>query len=54
MANVSVNQWDQSKAAGYTPYQAAAAKIRITTTGTPGAGKIRVSVIALTFNAATS
>ena len=47
-------QWDPSKAAGYAPWQAAAAKIRIATTGTPGAGKIRLSVIALTFNAPTS
>ena len=52
--SISLNQWDPSKAAGYAPWQAAAAKVRITTTLTPGAGKIRVSVIALTFNAATS
>lgn len=36
------------------PSQAAAAKLRITTTGTPGAGKIRVTVFALTHTAPTS
>jgi len=53
--NVSVNLWDQSKAAGYTPWQAAAAKIRITCAGgNPGAGKIRLSVFGFTVAAATS
>lgn len=51
----SANQWDHSKAAGYTPWQAAAASIRVTTTGTtPGAGKIKVVVIGLQFTAPTS
>lgn len=36
------------------PTQAAAAKLRITCNANPGAGKIRVSVIALVFNAPTS
>lgn len=49
-----VNHWNQAKAAGYTPYQAAAAKLRITTTGTPGAGKIRVTVWSIAFVAPTS
>lgn len=52
--DISVNQWNQSKAAGYTPWQSAAAKVRITTTGTPSDGTIRVTVFALVFNAATS
>lgn len=52
--DVSVTLWDHSKAAGYTPWQVAAAKVRITTTGTPGAGKIRVGVYALTLTAPTS
>lgn len=36
------------------PSQAAAAKLRITTTGTPGAGKVRVTVFYLTLTAPTS
>lgn len=36
------------------PTQTAAAKVRITTTGTPGAGKVRVSVFYRTFIAPTS
>jgi hypothetical protein len=36
------------------PTQAAAAKLRITCNANPGAGKVRVSVIALVFNAPTS
>lgn len=53
--DVSLTQWDQSKAAGYTPWQAAAAKIRITCAGgNPGAGKIRVCVMGFTFTAPTS
>lgn len=51
----SANQWDHSKAAGYTPWQAAAAKIRITTTGsTPTAGKIKVVVMGFEFTAPAS
>jgi len=53
--DVSVTQWDQSKAAGYTPWQAAAAKIRITSAGgNAGAGKVRVCVMGFTFTAPTS
>lgn len=45
--------WDHSKAAGYTPYQASAAKVRITMgTSNPGAGKVRVTVFALTLGKA--
>lgn len=36
------------------PTQTSAAKVRITTTGTPGAGKIRVTVFYLKFTAPTS
>jgi hypothetical protein len=43
---------DQSAAAG--PRQTAAAKVRITTTGTPGAGVIRVTVFYRQFVAPTS
>lgn len=49
-----VNHWNPAKAAGYTPYQASASKVRITTTGTPGAGKIRVTVHYIQFTAPTS
>lgn len=49
-----VNHWNHAKAAGYTPYQVAAAKLRITTTGTPGAGKIRVTVWSIAFVAPTA
>lgn len=53
--DVSVTLWDQSKAAGYTPWQAAAAKIRITCAGgNPGAGKIRLCVFGFTVSAPTS
>lgn len=53
--NISVTQWDQSKAAGYTPWQVAAAKVRITCAGgNPGAGKIRVCVMGFTFSEPTS
>jgi len=52
---VSVTIWDQSKAAGYTPWQVAAAKIRITCAGgNPGAGKIRLCVFGFTVAAPTS
>ncbi len=51
----SANQWDHSKAAGYTPWQAAAASIRVTTTGsTPTAGKIKIVVIGFQFTAPAS
>lgn len=43
---------DQSGAAG--PRQTSAAKVRITTTGTPGAGAIRVTVFYRQFTAPTS
>ena len=52
---VSSTLWDQSKAAGYTPWQAAAAKVRVTCAGgNPGAGKIRVCVFGFTVSAPTS
>jgi len=52
---VSVTLWDQSKAAGYTPWQATAAKIRITAAGgNAGAGKIRLAVFGFTVSAPTS
>lgn len=50
----SVTLWDHSKAAGYTPWQVSAAKLRVTTTGTPGAGKIRLVSMGFTFTAPTS
>ena len=43
----AVNCFDPSKAAGYSAYQASAAKVRVTTTGTPSAGKVRICVVAL-------
>lgn len=49
---VGTVQADQTGAAG--PRQAAAAKLRITTTGTPGAGKIRVTVFYRQYTAPTS
>lgn len=50
-ASGSANIFNQAKAAGYTPYQAAAAKVRITGAGSnPGAGKIRVTVFAFTMS----
>jgi hypothetical protein len=52
---VGIDMWSgavTTLAAG--PSQAAAAKVRITTNANPGAGKVRVTVIALQFNAPTS
>lgn len=43
---------DQTGTSG--PKQTAAAKVRVTTTGTPGAGKIRIVVFYRTFVASTS
>lgn len=48
--SIGINQWSGTVAIA----QAAAAKVRITTTGTPGAGKIRVGVFYLQFTAPTS
>lgn len=49
---VGTVQADQTGAAG--PRQVAAVKLRITTTGTPGAGVIRVTVFYRSFSAPTS
>lgn len=52
---VGLNQMKGAVAADNAgPTQTAAAKLRITTTGTPGAGKIRVTVFYLAFNPPTS
>lgn len=51
----SVHWNADTTAAGAGPYQAAAAKVRITAAGAnPSAGKVRVCVTALTFTAPTS
>jgi len=52
--DISVNQWDQSKAAGYTPWQAAAAKLRITADGAFATGKLHVTVFGFTVSAPTA
>jgi hypothetical protein len=52
---IGILQWSgavTTLAAG--PSQPAAAKARITTTGTPGAGAVRIGVLALTFGAPTA
>lgn len=49
---VGLTHVDQTGAAG--PIQSAAAKVRVTTTGTPGAGAIRITVFYRTFVAPTS
>lgn len=55
--NVFANIYNPAKAAGYSPYQAAAAKLRVTATsgaGNPLTGKIRVTVFYRTFTPPTS
>lgn len=50
-ASGSANIFNQAKAVAYSPYQAAAAKVRITGAGSnPGAGKIRLTVFAFTMS----
>jgi hypothetical protein len=52
--DVGLNHWKGGVSTDATgPTQASAAKLRITTTGTPGAGVIRVIVRALVFTAPT-
>jgi hypothetical protein len=52
---IGIAQWHGVvSATNAGPTQAADAKIRITCNANPGAGKIRISVIALVFNAPTS
>lgn len=52
---IGIAQWHGVvSATNAGPTQASAAKLRITCNANPGAGKIRVSVIALVFNAPTS
>lgn len=53
--DISSVQWlANTTASGAGPIQVAAAKLRITTTGTPGAGAIRVTVFYVPFTAPTS
>lgn len=53
--DISSVQWKaDTTAANAGPIQVAAAKLRITTTGTPGAGAIRVTVFYVPFTAPTS
>lgn len=52
---VGINQWKADRTtAGQGPYQASTAKVRVTTTGTPGAGVIRITVHYITLTAPTS
>jgi hypothetical protein len=52
---VGINQWKADRTtAGQGPYQASTAKVRITTTGTPGAGVIRIMIHYITLTAPTS
>lgn len=53
--DVGINQWKADRTtAGQGPYQASTAKVRITTTGTPGAGVIRITIHYITLTAPTS
>jgi hypothetical protein len=52
--SVGINQWKGSvNADNNGPTQASAAKVRVTTTGTPGAGVIRITVFYRQFTAPT-
>jgi len=52
---VGINQWKADRTtAGQGPYQASTAKVRITTTGTPGAGVIRITVHYISITPATN
>lgn len=50
--DVGLRQWDGTGATG--PIQSAAAKVRVTTTGTPGAGAVRITVFYRQFVPPTS
>jgi hypothetical protein len=52
---VGINQWKADRTtAGQGPFQAGTAKVRITTTGTPGAGVIRIVITYISLTAPTS
>jgi len=52
--SVSVNQWNHAKAAGYTPFQASAAKVRLTFDNAFTAGAVRVAVVYRSFTPPTA
>lgn len=52
---VGINQWKADRTtAGQGAFQQSTAKVRITTTGTPGAGVIRIMIYYITLSAPTS
>ena len=52
---VGINQWKADRTtAGQGAFQQSTAKVRITTTGTPGAGVIRITIHYITLSAPTS
>jgi hypothetical protein len=52
---VGINQWKADRTtAGQGAFQQSTAKVRITTTGTPGAGVIRITIHYVTLSAPTS